>query len=126
MNARQIIAAGAACAFLGVGLGAFGAHALKGILSPEMQAIYQTAVDYHFIHALGLVLIGVLMQQNDVPALRWSAYLMLGGVVIFSGSLYLLTITGQRWLGAITPFGGTALLFAWLAMFMGFISKPRS
>jgi uncharacterized membrane protein YgdD (TMEM256/DUF423 family) len=99
---------------LAVLLGAFGAHALRGKLTADMLAIYQTAVQYHFWHALGLLAVGLVATHLPASAsLRWAGWLMLGGIVIFSGSLYLLAISGARWLGAATPLGGTAFIAAW-------------
>ena len=86
---RHFLAASAISLFLAVGLGAFGAHGLKGHLDTAMMAIYQTAVQYQFWHGLGLGLIAVTLKQyGDVPLLRWSGWLMLAGIVVFSGSLY--------------------------------------
>ena len=119
-NAQSIVITGALFAFLGVALGAFGAHALKARLTAEMLAVYQTGVQYHLAHALGIVLIGVLVQR--LPASRWlpiAAWTMTAGVIVFSGSLYALSITGVRLLGAITPLGGLALLAAWLLLAVG-------
>jgi uncharacterized membrane protein YgdD (TMEM256/DUF423 family) len=115
--ARLYLIAGAFNAMLAVGLGAFGAHGLKGRLSAELLAVYQTGVQYHIYHSLGLVLIGILALH--LPAsiwLKWSGALMLFGILCFSGSLYLLAVTGVRWLGAITPLGGLAFLIAWLLL----------
>ena len=115
-TAKLFIAIGAVAAALGVVLGAFGAHALKARLSPELLAVYQTGVQYHLWHALGLVAIGVVAVHLPASApLKWAGWLMLAGIVLFSGSLYVLAATGTRWLGAITPFGGAALIAAWLA-----------
>ena len=101
-------------AFFAVALGAFGAHALKGRLSAEMLAVWHTGVEYHFFHALGLLAVGLLATQLPESALlKWSGWLMLAGIAAFSGSLYALALTGERWLGAITPFGGVAFLAAW-------------
>jgi uncharacterized membrane protein YgdD (TMEM256/DUF423 family) len=113
--AKLFIVLGALAAALGVVLGAFGAHALKARLSPDMLAIYQTAVQYHLWHALGVIAIGIVAFQlpASVP-LKWAGALMLAGVVLFSGSLYVLAMTGTRWLGAVTPFGGAAMIAAWL------------
>lgn len=100
--------------FLAVSLGAFAAHGLRARLSSELLTTFQTGVQYHMYHALALLGIGVLMI--NFPAtnlLRISAWLMLAGIVLFSGSLYLLSITGVRWLGAITPLGGVCFLVAW-------------
>lgn len=115
--ARLYLIAGALNAMLAVGLGAFGAHGLKGRLSAELLAVYQTGVQYHIYHSLGLLLIGILALH--LPAsiwLKWSGALMLFGILCFSGSLYLLAVTGVRWLGAITPLGGLAFLIAWLLL----------
>lgn len=100
--------------FTGVAMGAFGAHGLKYVIAPEMLAVYQTGVQYHFWHALGLGLVALLMRQAPQSRpLAWAAWLMLAGIVLFSGSLYLLAVSGIRWLGVITPFGGMAFLAAW-------------
>jgi uncharacterized membrane protein YgdD (TMEM256/DUF423 family) len=103
--------------FLAVALGAFGAHGLKQRLSADLLAVYQTGVQYHFYHTLALLLVAALMlhwpQSNS---LRWSALLFCIGILVFSGSLYVLSITGVRWLGAITPLGGVAFLAGWIAL----------
>ncbi len=112
--ARFFLAAGGLAAFAAVALGAFGAHALKERLSPEMLAVWHTAVEYHLFHAIGLLAVGLVATQLPAPALiKWSGWLMLAGIVLFSGSLYALALTGVRWLGAVTPAGGTAFLAAW-------------
>lgn len=113
--ARLFLLLGGANAALVVILGAFGAHALKARLSPEMMTVYHTGIQYHLFHALGLLAIGLAAAW--IPAsvsLKWSGWLMLAGIVLFSGSLYLLSLTGQRWLGAVTPFGGVAFIAAWV------------
>jgi len=98
-----------------VALGAFGAHALRGRLAPDALAIYQTAVQYHFWHGLGLLAVGILMERwAAARALAASAWLLIAGLLLFSGSLYLLAVSGERWLGAITPLGGGAFIAAWL------------
>ena len=110
---------GAANAALVVMLGAFGAHALKPRLSAEMLGVYHTAVQYHMFHALGLLAVGFLATQ--IPAstyLKWSGWLMFVGIVLFSGSLYVLSVTQWRWLGIVTPFGGTAFILAWALFVM--------
>ena len=113
-DSRHTIATGAALMLLGVMLGAFGAHALKARLSAEMLAVYQTAVQYHLLHALGLMLIGGLRHlQTNSTLLRVSAWLMGVGVGVFSGSLYALSITGVTLLGALTPIGGLCFIAAW-------------
>ena len=105
---------GSVLMFLGVGLGAFGAHALKSRLSPEMLAVFETGVRYHFYHALGLLFVGWLSHTRPSPTIDWAGWAFLAGVVVFSGSLYLLSVSGVRWLGAITPIGGLAFLGGWL------------
>lgn len=103
--------------FLAVALGAFGAHGLKQRLSPDLLAVFQTGVQYHFYHTLALLLVAALMLHwPHNTALRWSALLFCIGMLIFSGSLYVLSITGVRWLGAITPLGGLAFLGGWIAL----------
>lgn len=108
---------GALFGFVAVMLGAFGAHALRARLAPEMLTIWKTANEYHFYHALALLLVGVLARQMRAPGLDIAAGCFIAGMLIFSGSLYLLALTGTRWLGAITPIGGLLLLagWAWLA-----------
>jgi len=102
---------------LAVVLGAFGAHGLKQRLSTDMLAVYQTGVQYHFYHTLALLAVALLMLQwPSNNTLRWSALLFCIGIVIFSGSLYLLSISGLRWFGAITPIGGVAFIAGWLAL----------
>lgn len=116
-TARLFIALGALAALLAVALGAFGAHGLKSRLGADMMAIYQTGVQYHFWHALGLVLVGLIaIQLPGSGALRAAGWLMAAGILMFSGSLYALALSGVRWLGAITPFGGLAFLAAWACL----------
>lgn len=116
-SAKLFLALGGLNAALAVMLGAFGAHALKARISAELLAVYQTAVQYHFYHALGLVLVGLaLTQLPESSALKWSGGLMLAGIVLFSGSLYGLSLSEWRWLGAVTPFGGAAFIAAWAAL----------
>lgn len=101
-------------------MGAFGAHALKERLSAELMQTYQTAVQYHFYHALGLLIIAlVVAQEPSSPYVRWAGWLMLAGMVLFSGSLYVLSLSGVRWLGAITPVGGAAFILAWVLLALG-------
>jgi len=107
----------AVCGLTGVAMGAFGAHGLKAILSAEMLAVYKTAVDYQMWHALGLGLIAVFRQQVPESALlKWAGWLMFAGIILFSGSLYLLAILNAKWLGMITPLGGVAFLAAWICV----------
>jgi uncharacterized membrane protein YgdD (TMEM256/DUF423 family) len=115
--ARYFIFLGSLNAFLAVGLGAFGAHGLKSRISPEMLDVYQTGVQYHVFHALALILIGIIahwLSQSNL--IIWSGGLFLAGIIIFSGSLYVLSITGIRAFGAITPVGGIAFLIGWVLL----------
>lgn len=115
--AKLFLTIGGINAFLAVALGAFGAHALKSYLSPEWMQIYHTGNQYHFYHAIGLLVIGLIaVHLPESGLLKWSGWLMLTGIILFSGSLYLLAVTRIQWLGAITPFGGIAFLGAWVLM----------
>jgi uncharacterized membrane protein YgdD (TMEM256/DUF423 family) len=114
---KRFIIIGALGMALAVVAGAFSAHALRNVLDGRMWEIFNTAVDYQLYHSLGLILIGVLLQSasNNIH-LRRSAYLMLGGMLIFSGSLYLLVASGIKMLGMITPIGGSLMIVAWLML----------
>lgn len=117
MTARLALTLAALFLFVAVGTGAFGAHALKARLEPDLMAVYQTAVQYHFWHALGLLAVGVLLiQRPESGALAWAAWLLVAGLVLFSGSLYALALTGVRAFGAVTPVGGVAFLAGWAAL----------
>lgn len=117
MTAKACLTAAALALAAAVVFGAFGAHALKARLTPDLLAIYQTAVQYHFWHALGLLAVAMLMLHfPDVTLLAWTAWLLIVGLILFSGSLYVLALTGERWLGAVTPIGGVALIAAWLVL----------
>lgn len=96
-----------------VAMGAFGAHGLRKTLAPELMATYEAAVSYHIYHALGLLVVGLLAVHLPTALLRWAGILMAAGLLLFSGSLYALSLSGTRWLGAVTPIGGVALLGAW-------------
>lgn len=112
---KLFIVLGAINAFLAVALGAFGAHGLQPRLSERMFEIYQTGVQYHLIHALGLILVGILAEKFVGSAtIAWAGWSLFIGIVIFSGSLYALSITGITKLGAITPIGGVAFLIGWI------------
>jgi uncharacterized membrane protein YgdD (TMEM256/DUF423 family) len=101
--------------FLAVALGAFGAHALRQRLSPDLLAIFQTGVLYHTVHAVVLTALALYARATQ-SSVTLPSSLLVAGIALFSGSLYLLAITGQRWLGAITPLGGLCFLGAWLAI----------
>ena len=103
---------------LGVAIGAFGAHAMRGRITEDLLANYETGVRYHFYHALALFAVVVAIQRwpsSTLPVV--AGWLFIVGVIIFSGSLYLMAFTGLRWLGAITPIGGVALIAAWVCLF---------
>lgn len=120
MNILLLI--GAFLAFLGVALGAFGAHALKDkFAEPRYEQIWNTAVQYQMYHALGLIFLGTLSMEallGTSSLLSWAGYLMFAGVIFFSGSLYVLSVTGIKKLGAITPIGGLLFLIAWVLVFI--------
>lgn len=121
---KTLMITGALLAAFAVAMGAFGAHGLKAQLSGEMMAVYKTAVDYHMYHALGLFLTGLLLKFHPGDNLIiWGSILMMAGLVLFSGSLYALSISGVRWLGAITPFGGTAFILAWILIAAGLVKQ---
>jgi uncharacterized membrane protein YgdD (TMEM256/DUF423 family) len=111
-------ATGAIALALAVGIGAFGAHGLQGKLDSYSMTIYERAVFYHFFHALGILIVASLMASGRVPqsAGGWVGWLLLAGIILFSGSLYVLALTGQRMLGAITPFGGVSFIAAWVML----------
>ena len=111
-------AIGAVLMTLGVGMGAFGAHALKGRLDEYSLSVYEKAVFYHFIHALGILLIALLARAGVVSAAggNRAAWLLAIGILLFSGSLYALALSGTRLLGAITPFGGVAFIAGWILL----------
>lgn len=114
---KRFLLASAIAAFLAVALGAFAAHGLKARLDEHMMEVFQTGARYHFFHALGLALIAILAKQYpDSAKLGWAGWLMVAGMFIFSGSLYLLSLSGLTWLGMITPFGGLAFMAAWLLL----------
>ena len=111
-------ATGAVGLALAVMFGAFGAHALRGQLDAYSAGVYEKAVFYHFIHALGILVVSALPKAGAISqgASAWICGLLLAGIVLFSGSLYLLAVTGNRGLGAITPFGGLSFIAAWLTL----------
>ena len=123
--AKLFLTLGSLFALAAVMIGAFGAHGLKNRLSPDLLAAYQTGVQYHFYHALGLVLVGLAcIHLPASPPLRASGWLMVVGIGLFSGSLYALALTGQKWLGAVAPLGGTAFILAWAAFAFGVWRAP--
>lgn len=113
--AQRTYLLGVAVCFLAVLVGAFGAHGLREVLeSNNRVATFATASEYHFYHGLGLLFIGVLVYQGySTKMLAWASWIMFSGTLVFSGSLYILSISNQTWLGAVTPLGGVLLLLAW-------------
>ena len=105
---------------LAVAIGAFGAHGLRGKIDDYSMTVYERAVMYHFFHALGLLIVSTLPRQS---ALAWVSWLLLAGIVLFSGSLYLLAVTGIRTLGAITPFGGLSFIAAWVVLAVAMLRR---
>jgi uncharacterized membrane protein YgdD (TMEM256/DUF423 family) len=118
--------AGAILMALAVGLGAFGAHGLKARLDEYQMSVYEKAVFYHFVHALGLLIVSFLPKTGTFSEFvtSWVCGLLLAGIVLFSGSLYVLAVTGNRTLGAITPIGGVCFIAAWLLL--AYFLMPRS
>jgi len=116
---RTFFSLGAVFAALGVAAGAFGAHGLKAWVSPEMLAVFETGVRYHLIHALGLLAVAWASTRWASAAIRAAGWLFVVGILVFSGSLYVLTLSGIRALGAITPLGGIAFIAGWLLLAWG-------
>jgi len=113
---RTFVALGAISALLAVAAGAFGAHALRARLSPDMQAVFETGARYHMYHALALLAAAWAFTRWPGGPVVAAGWLFVIGTVLFSGSLYLLALSGQRWLGAITPLGGLAFIAGWAAL----------
>lgn len=116
---RAFLLAGALSAAVAVMLGAFAAHGLRGRLTPELASTFEVAVRYQMYHALGLLAVAWAAARWPGGAMRGAGILFVAGTVIFSGSLYLLALTGQKWLGAITPLGGLAFIAGWLLLAWG-------
>ena len=108
--------AGSLSALVAVGLGAFGAHILRARLSAEMLTVFETGARYHMYHALALLVTAWVAGRWSSPQASWAGWLFLAGTIIFSGSLYLLSVTGTRWWGAITPLGGVSFLLGWACL----------
>ena len=113
---RLFFGIGTLLAGLSVALGAFGAHGLRNTLSPEDIATFETGARYQMYHALALLAVAWAYARWEAPLVQVAGWLFVIGIVIFSGSLYALVLTGQRWLGAVTPLGGVALLAAWVVL----------
>lgn len=115
---KLFVIVGSVLMFFGVGAGAFGAHGLSSYFErfPDLEATYDTAVRYHVYHALAILFLAWAVTKWPASLTNWAGYLMIAGVLIFSGSLYLLVFTRVRWLGAITPIGGVAFLAGWICL----------
>jgi uncharacterized membrane protein YgdD (TMEM256/DUF423 family) len=113
---RAFFVLGALSAGLAVVLGAFGAHALRGRLTAELLAVFEVGVRYQMYHALALLAVAWGSERWPGTATIAAGWLFVGGTAVFSGTLYLLALTGQKWLGAITPLGGVALILGWLLL----------
>jgi uncharacterized membrane protein YgdD (TMEM256/DUF423 family) len=121
---RMFLLLGSANGLLAVALGAFGAHVLKDRLSSDMLAVFQTGVQYQMYHALALILVAVLSKQiTQNAAFVWSGWLFFVGIILFSGSLYALSLSGIKILGAITPLGGLAFLAGWIILVWGALKQ---
>ena len=116
---RTLCICGAVCGAVGVAAGAFGAHALKARLTPEFLAVFETGVRYHLIHALALLVVAWAATRWPSRAISAAGWLFMAGVVLFSGSLYALCLSGAGALGAVTPVGGIALIAGWLLLAWG-------
>jgi len=126
MTGKNLLISAALAALLAVAFGAFGAHGMKNMLSEADMAIYRTAVDYHMWHALGLALIGLLAERYpDARGFRWAGGAMMIGLLLFSGSLYALSLSGLRWLGMITPLGGLSFMAGWALMALTLLGMPK-
>ncbi|MCC5913698.1 MAG: DUF423 domain-containing protein [Balneolaceae bacterium] len=121
MTSKSLLITGSIFMALAVGFGAFGAHIVQDMLSPDRFEVYQTGVEYHFYHAIGLLILGLLARGGDRPT-TWigrSGICFVIGILIFSGSLYFLTLTDTSWLGMVTPLGGIAFILGWIFLAIG-------
>lgn len=109
--------------FLGVALGAFGSHILKAKVNGQSLEVYKTGIHYHLVHALGLFVVAWVSTVCSDPRVHWAGVFLIAGILLFSGSLYLLAVSGQKWWGAITPLGGLSFLAAWTILFACLLSK---
>ena len=125
MTARWMLLIATVYGFAAVALGAFGAHALKPVLTDYTRGIYQTAVDYQFYHALALLAAGLLQLHLNHRGFRLAGLCFSLGVLLFSGSLYVLALSGIHWLGAVTPVGGLLMLSGWLCLGWGVFQSVR-
>ena len=121
---KRFLIAGAICGGTAVALGAFGAHGLKEVLSDENLRVFHTGVEYQFYHALALLFTGLAADRNGSKFLKWAGNLFIAGIILFSGSLYCLSIfQNLMWMGIITPFGGLCFIAGWLLLLIAFMKK---
>ena len=125
-NVRALLVAGALLGFLFVALGAFGAHGLKAMMSTEQQAWFRTGNLYLGVHALAILSTGVLLHLFSVNAIRNAGWLFAAGILIFSGTLFLMAVGAPRWFGMITPIGGTLFLIGWGVLAYGILKVGRT
>ncbi|GIP27887.1 UPF0382 membrane protein YwdK [Paenibacillus sp. J23TS9] len=123
---RKFMIIGSLMAMLSVVIGAFGAHLLEPIIGESSMKVYETGVQYHMVHALGIIFVAIAAGfWGDSRKLAWAGWLLFAGIILFSGSLYLLAITGIKPLGIITPFGGVAFIIGWICLMAEAISKKK-
>ncbi len=122
---RFILAFGASAAMVAVILGAFAAHGLKGQLSSEMLAVFQTGVQYQFYHALGLLAVGIIAKHLSSGLVIRAGQCFIAGIVLFSGSLYALALTSVKWLGPVTPIGGVCFIVGWLLLSIAIVKDSK-
>ncbi len=122
---RVFATLGAGSAAIAVAAGAFGAHALRARLAPDLLTVFETGARYQMYHALALLVVAVAADHAARPAVAAAGWLFVSGTLLFSGSLYALSLTGIRALGAITPFGGLCFIAGWLALAAGILRGPR-
>lgn len=117
---------GGILAGLGVAAGAFGTHALDGRIAPDLLEVFETATRYHLVHALALLVVGLAAEREGGPWWNGAGWLFTAGIVVFAGSLYLLALTGIRWLGAVTPIGGACFLAGWAVLVVAALRSPSA
>ncbi|MBH0201325.1 MAG: DUF423 domain-containing protein [Nitrospira sp.] len=116
VSSRRLVVVGCLCAGLGVAAGAFGAHMLKGLLDQPMLAVYDTATRYQMYHAFGMILAGFAVRIGGDAGAATAGWLFFAGMLLFSGSLYGVSLLGVRWLGAVTPVGGALFIVGWAVL----------
>ncbi len=121
---RLFLMLGAVSGLIAVGAGAFGAHALRARLTPELLGVFETGARYQMYHALALVVAAWVVSRWPESLAAWAGWLFLAGTIVFSGSLYALALTGVRWLGAVTPLGGLCFLAGWLCLALAAARAP--